>query len=94
MFEDVSSLRGVHRLAGAVLLQAIEDIRCRPGKKREEALRWLHDPSEEQFSFIFCCRTLERDPQEVRRFLERRDVPEWLLAAAREQEHDAEVISA
>ena len=81
---DAADLRGLHRLAGAILLQAIEDIRFRSGKTREEALQWVQSDSEDQFSFVFCCRILERDPDEVRRFLERRDVLQWLFSAARQ----------
>lgn len=80
--ETPYSLRGVQRLAGAMLLQAVEDIRCRSGKTRHEALHWVNSPSEEQFSFIHCCRTLERDPEEIRRFLDRHDIAEWLFSEA------------
>src|SRR5215472_12038418 len=72
-------LRGVHRLAGAVLVQAIEDIRSGSGRKREDAVRWVTDSSEEQFSFIFCCRILNRNPEEVRRMLVRQALPAWLF---------------
>jgi len=74
------SVRGVHRLAGAVLVQAIEDFRCGSCRKREEAIRWMEDPSEQQFSFAFCCRMLSRAPEEVRRFLARQEMPDWLLS--------------
>ncbi len=80
---DVSDLRGIQRLAGAILLQAIEDIRLRSGRTREEALHWVQDDGNVQFSFVFCCRMLERDPDEVRKFLQHRDVLQWLFAAAR-----------
>ena len=73
--DESLSLRGLHRLAGAILVQAIEDIRNGVGRKREEALQWIGDSSEEQFSFVFCCRALNRDPDEVRRFLEQQDSP-------------------
>ena len=74
------SIRGIHRLAGAVLVQAIEDVRSGYGKRREEALRWMNDPSDSQFSFIFCCRLTNRNPQEVRRFLQQQDLPAWYSA--------------
>ena len=81
----LESLRGLQRLAGAILLQAIEDIRYRSGKTREDAIHWVQDPSDAQFSFVFCCRLLHRKPDDVRQFLERRDVIEWLFSAARQQ---------
>jgi hypothetical protein len=63
------AIRGVHRLAGAILLQAIEDLRFGTGRRRAEALRWIMDNStEEQFSFPFCCRMLRRDPKQIRRW--------------------------
>jgi len=74
-------VRGVQRLAGAVLVQAIDDLRSGSGKRRTDSLRWLRDPSEEQFSFVFCCRVLGRDAGEVRRFLERREMPNWIFSA-------------
>jgi hypothetical protein len=78
--QEFVSVRGVHRLAGAILVQAIEDIRCGSGRRREDAVRWITDSSEEQFSFVFCCRMLNRDPDEVRRFLVRQSLPDWLFA--------------
>ena len=77
-----SELRGVHRLAGAVLVQAIDDIRCGSGRKKIDALRWVEDPSQDQFSFVFCCRVLSRNPEEVRRFLARQEVPSWFFTAS------------
>ncbi|HZS51557.1 MAG TPA: hypothetical protein VFA54_11885 [Bryobacterales bacterium] len=78
---DFVNLRGVHRLAGAILVQAIEDIRCGSGRRREDAIRWVTDSNEDQFSFVFCCRILGRDPEEVRRFLVRQRIPDWLFSA-------------
>lgn len=75
------SPRGIHRLAGAILVQAIADMRGGSGRRREEVLRWIEAPSEARFSFVFCCRILNRDPNEVRRFLERREFPAWLFTA-------------
>ncbi len=74
---EAINVRGVHRLAGAILVQAIEDIRCGSGRRREDAIRWVTETSEEQFSFVFCCRMLSRDPEEVRRFLVRQSIPGW-----------------
>ena len=75
-------VRGVQRLAGAILVQAIEDIRCGSGRRREDAIHWVADPSEEQFSFVSCCHLLNRDPEEVRRFLMRRSLPSWVFSNA------------
>jgi hypothetical protein len=75
------SLRGVQRLAGAILVQAIEDLRCGSNRRREDAIHWIEEDSETQFSFVFCCRILQRDPEEVRRFLLQREFPNWLFAA-------------
>ena len=74
---DLVNVRGVHRLAGAILVQAIEDIRGF-GRRREDAIHWIADSSDREFSFVFCCRMLNRDPEEVRRFLVRRNLPSWL----------------
>lgn len=60
-------LRGVRRLAGAVLVQAIEDIRRGTGKRREDAVRWILDCSDRELSFVFCCRALNRNPEAIRR---------------------------
>ena len=74
-------VRGIQRLAGAVLVQAIDDLRCGVSRRREEATRWIESESEEQFSFVFCCRMLERDPEETRRFLLRQTIPGWLISS-------------
>ena len=63
------ALRSVHRLAGAVLLQAIEDIRQGTGRRRAEALEWMMDDGDEdQFSFRSCCQVLGRNIEQVRRW--------------------------
>lgn len=77
---DLVSLRGLHRLAGAILVQAIEDILCGSGRRKEDAIHWVNDSSEEQFSFAFCCRMLNRKPEDVRRFLLRQSLPSWLFS--------------
>ena len=68
---------GVHRLAGAMLVQAIVDVRCSTGKRREEALEWINHPGKDRFSFESCCRMLNRDPGQIRRFLNRHQFPAW-----------------
>ena len=75
------SLRGLYRLAGAVLVQAIVDIRCGSGRKKAEALRWIEDASERQFSFSYCCKMVSRDPDHVRRQLARQQIPQWLISS-------------
>ena len=80
--QDFVNLRGVHRLAGAILVQAIEDIRCGSGRRKEDAIHWVTDNNDSQFSFIFCCRMLDRDPEDVRRFLLRQSLPNWLFPGA------------
>ncbi len=77
--QDFVNLRGVHRLAGAILVQAIEDIRCGSGRRKEDAIQWVTESSEAQFSFVFCCRMLDRDPEDIRRFLLRQSLPNWLF---------------
>lgn len=78
MTEDVTGIRGVNRLAGAVLLQAIEDVRVGSGRRRVEALQWImEDRTEEQFTFQFCCRMLHRDPVQVRRWATRITYEDW-----------------
>ena len=62
-------------------VQAIEDLRCGSNRRREDAIHWIEEDSETQFSFVFCCRILQRDPEEVRRFLLQREFPNWLFAA-------------
>src|SRR6185295_8617643 len=74
-------VRGIQRLAGAVLVQAIDDLRCGVSRRREEAARWIESESDEQFSFVFCCRMLERDPEDTRRFLMRQSIPGWLISS-------------
>ena len=77
--EDSESYRGYRRLAGAVLVQAIEDIRRGSGRVREDALRWVSESSESDISFSACCRSLGRDPGEVRRSLVRQGLPKWAV---------------
>ena len=74
------ALRSVHRLAGAILLQAIEDIRHGTGRRRAEALTWMmDDANDDQFSFRFCCRVLGRNLEQVRRWATHIDFgpPSW-----------------
>ena len=64
--------RGVYRLAGAMLLQAIQDAGSNSVGRRSSALRWMHSRDDSGFSFPFVCRVLNRDPDRVREFCNRR----------------------
>ena len=66
---EARKLRGVQRLAGAVLVQAIEDLNDRWGRTRGHAMQWIADRREGQFSFVYCCRMMSRNPDEMRRAL-------------------------
>ncbi len=92
---DLASVdvRGVQRLAGAILVQAIEDIRCGSGRRREDAIHWMANSGEDQFSFVSCCRLLNRDPEEVRRFLVRRNLPSWIFTNAAAQAEESQLKS-
>jgi hypothetical protein len=57
--------RGLQRLAGAVLIQALQDASSGPRRAKEEAIEWLHGRSSSKFSFQFCCSLLGRDPNDV-----------------------------
>ncbi len=57
--------RGLQRLAGAVLIQALQDASSGPRRAKEEAIEWLHGRSSSKFSFQFCCGILGRDPNDV-----------------------------
>jgi hypothetical protein len=64
--------KGVYRLAGAMLLQAIQDAGSSSVGRRTGALRWMCSKETGCFSFVFVCRVLGRNPVEVRRFCERK----------------------
>ena len=70
--------RGVQRLAGAILVQAIQDLSCGAGRRKIDALHWVQDPGEDQFSFNFCCRMLNRKPRVLRRLLLEQSAPGWM----------------
>jgi hypothetical protein len=60
--------KGIHRLATAMLLQAVQDSMSQSSGRRNSALRWINGKDQGPFSFLFVCRVLNRDPEEVRRF--------------------------
>jgi len=70
-FDSVDSTvdRGLQRLAGAVLIQALDDLSRGPRKAREQAREWIFDGAVGDFSFDLCCSLLGREPQDVRRRL-------------------------
>ena len=77
--------QGVHRLATAMLLQAVQDCMSVSNGRRNGALRWINGKDQGGFSFPFVCRVVNRDPDEVRRFCLRkatqRHVPAPLFQA-------------
>jgi hypothetical protein len=66
---DTADGRAIYRLVAAILVQAIQDIRGSSATKRADAIRWINNREDRQFSFTFCCRILNRSPQQVRQWL-------------------------
>ena len=56
--------RSLRRLAGAVLLQALEDLGG-PAKYREQAQSWMSGQGESAFSFELCCSLLGVHPRYI-----------------------------
>lgn len=56
---------GLQRLAGAVLIQALEDLSRGPRRSREQALEWMLGKITDGFSFELCCSLLGRDREDV-----------------------------
>ena len=76
--QDSQADRALQRLAGAVLIQALQDASNGPRRHREEALEWIHGKATSGFSFDFCCALLGRSPDDVRRRLMRQNfIPKW-----------------
>jgi hypothetical protein len=67
--------RSLCRLAGAVLVQAIEDLQCGSGRNRGDAVQWIVDNAAGHLSFVSCCHLLGRDPDRVRLSLLRQRIP-------------------
>ena len=65
--------RGLQRLAGAVLIQALPDASSGPRRFREEALEWINGKTTSGFSFEFCCALLGREPEDVRERLRKKN---------------------
>ena len=55
----------LQRLAGAVLIQALEDLTRGPRRSREEAMDWMMGKTVEGISFELCCNLLGRDSEDV-----------------------------
>jgi len=71
--QDQQADRPLQRLAGAVLIQALQDASNGPRRHREEALEWIHGKSTGGFTFDFCCALLGRSPDDVRHRLMRQN---------------------
>ena len=63
--------RALQRLAGAVLIQALQDASSGPRRTRDEAIDWLFGRTTGKFSFEFCCSLLGRDSRDVLHRLQR-----------------------
>ena len=61
----------LQRLAGAVLIQALEDLTRGPKRSREEALQWILGHTKDGFNFELCCNLLGREPNDVLRRVQR-----------------------
>lgn len=60
---------GLRKLAGAMLLQALEDMNEGDEDTRAEAWQWLSGENEAGLSFALCCKLLGCRPEIVRRGL-------------------------
>ncbi len=70
--------RPLQRLAGAVLIQALQDATSGPRRYREDALEWINGKQTAGFTFEFCCAILNRDPEDVRqRLMKHNMIPRW-----------------
>jgi len=55
-----------------MLLQAVQDSMSNSTGKRASAVRWMNSTIDSGFSFILVCRVLARDPEQVRRFCQKK----------------------
>lgn len=69
--QGVTSLfdRHLRRLAGAVLIQAVQDLNIGSDTCRREVRRWISGKDNVFFSFDLCCTLLGRSPEPLRRRL-------------------------
>ena len=70
-----------------MLLQAVQDAMSVSTGRRSGAIRWMSSRDESAFSFLFVCRVVNRDPNEVRHFcklrMAQRQMPgmQWSVAS-------------
>ncbi len=64
--EAVATGRDLRRLAGAVLTQAITDLRGGMPHQQREASHWIFEGDSGVITFNTCCDHLDRDPGRVR----------------------------
>ena len=60
---------GLRKLAGAMLLQALEDINEGDEDTRAEAWQWFNGETQAGLNFVLCCRILGCRPDLVRHSL-------------------------
>ena len=65
--EPVANGRDLRRLAGAVLTQAITDLRGGIPHQQREASQWIFEGDSGVITFNTCCDHLDRDPSRVRK---------------------------
>lgn len=65
--EAVATGRDLRRLAGAVLTQAISDLRGGMPNRQREASQWIFEGDSGVITFNTCCDHLDRDPSRVRK---------------------------
>lgn len=72
-----------------MLLQAVQDAMSVSNGRRSGAIRWMSSKDESAFSFLFVCRVVDRDPDEVRHFckyqMAQRQMPELMFRGLYEQ---------
>jgi len=68
--ETVSD-KAVHRLAAAVLLQAVRDINGNSFAFQHNALQWTRSSDQSTFSFCWVCGVLNLNPRKARRICAR-----------------------
>jgi len=70
--------RPLQRLAGAVLIQALQDTTSGPRRYCKEGLGWIKGKQTAGFTFHFCYALLNREPDDVRhRLMKRNMIPKW-----------------
>jgi len=73
---------GLRKLAGAMLLQALEDFNEGDAETHAEASRWFRGENEAGLSFDLCCKLLGRGAEDVRgSLLPRRPVTQPVMVS-------------